>query len=171
MRGILILAACALGGPFLAWQGYNHRQFRAKLASEGVTVRAEAHGGELKEGRHSSAKLEITYQAEGRTIHKTMPVSTKFIKSISDDDALTVETVALTYLKADPEQAIIVDGTPDTSPNLWIGLIVSLIGWAGGGYYIYKFAAEANESDDTPRKKRSSKTGKKRQRPVIDEDE
>ncbi len=132
MRGVLILLVFALGGPILAWQGYKHRQFRAQLAAEGTTVQAEAHGGELRTGKHSSAKLEVSYQAEGRMIHKTMPVSAKFMKSISNDDSLTVDSVSLTYLKSDPEQAIIVDGTPDTSPNLWIGAIAALIGWGGG---------------------------------------
>jgi hypothetical protein len=171
MRGILILLLFALGGPVLAWQGYKHRQFRAQLAAEGTTVQAEAHGGELRTGKRSSAKLEVSYQAEGRMIHKTMPVSASFMKSISNDDSLTVDSVALTYLKSDPEQAVIVDGTPDTSPNLWIGAIVALIGWGGGAYYAYGFASEASEAGEKPRKKKTASPGKKRQRPVVDDDE
>lgn len=104
-------------------------------------------------------------------IHKTMPVSAKFMKSISNDDSLTVDSVSLTYLKSDPEQAIIVDGTPDTSPNLWIGAIVALIGWGGGAYYAYGFASENSEAGEKPRKKKSATPGKKRQRPVVDDDE
>ncbi len=138
MRFAILLLVMAIGGPFLAWQGYSHRQFRAKLATEGVTVDALASGAEVKSGRRGSksATLSISYQGEGRSISKQMPVSNSFIDSITGGDALSVETVKLTYLKLDPEQAIIVGGTPDISVNLWIGLVVTAIGVIGGGLYV-----------------------------------
>lgn len=156
MRGLLLLVVCAFGGPILAWQGYQHGQFRAKLDAEGVTVEAEAHGGEIKEGRHSSAKLEVSYEAEGRPFHKTMPVSTSFMKSISNGDSLSVPSVSVRYLKSDPDQAIIINGSPDTSANLWIGLVAAAIGWIGGGIWIFKTASDGADSEDVPRKKKTA---------------
>lgn len=169
MRGAFILLLFALGGPFFIWQGYQHRQFRSQLASEGVTVTAEAHGGQMRQGRRSSsAELEISYQAEGRAIHKKMPVSTSFMKSISNDDSLTVDTVQVTYLKADPEKAIIVGGTPDVSWNLWIGLVVTAIGWIGGGMFLMNaMSGDSDSPSSASPKKKTTKT--KRPRPAADE--
>lgn len=162
MRGALILLIFALGGPILAWQGFNHRQFRSKLASEGVTVAAQAIGGELRQGRKSSsAKLEVSYEAEGRTFQKTMPVSSSFLKSISNDQALTVDTVQLTYLKSDPDQAIIVNGTPDVSWNLYIGLVAAAIGWIGGFIFVRNLAAQNSGGADAEPARKSSKSRKK----------
>lgn len=166
MRGALILLIFALGGPFLAWQGYNHQKFRAKLAAEGETVAATAISGELRRGRKSSsAKLEVAYEANGRMIQKTMPVSSSFLKSISNDQALSVDTVQLTYLKSDPEQAIIVGGSPDTSWNLYIGIVVAAIGWIGGAIFARNIIAE-NSGGSTETSTRAKKKRKK-----VSEDE
>lgn len=168
MRGALILLLFAVGGPVLTWQGCQHRQFRSQLASEGVTVTAEAHGGQMRQRRRSSsAELEISYQAEGRVIHQKMPVSTSFMKSISNDDSLTVDTVQVIYLKADPENAVIVGGTPDTSWNLWIGLVVAAIGWGGGGLFLVNSMSGESGGESASPKKKSTKT----KRPRADDDE
>ncbi|RLS54335.1 MAG: DUF3592 domain-containing protein [Planctomycetota bacterium] len=136
MRGAIILLIMAIGGPFLAWNGYSHKQFRAKLAAEGATVDATTISGRSsRTGRRGSRSyyLTVAYQGEGRSIQKEMSITSSFYEKISDGDALIADTVKLTYLKSDPEQAIIVDGTPDTGVNLWIGLVVGAIGIGGGG--------------------------------------
>ena len=71
----------------------------------------------------------------------------KFFKSISSGDSMTVDTVKLTYLNADPEQAIIVGGTTDTGVNLWIGGVMTVIGLVGGAFWA-KSLASSGPGDD-----------------------
>ncbi len=149
MRGAIFLLFLVIGGPFIAWSGYSHRQLKSRMATDGTTVDAIVESGEEKSGRRGSRSYRVTvsYQAAGRSIQKEMPVNGTFFKSISSGDSMTVDTVKLTYLNSDPDQAIIVGGTNDTSANLWIGGVMTVIGLVGGAFWA-KSLASGGPGDD-----------------------
>ena len=149
MRGAIFLLFLVIGGPFIAWSGYSHRQLRSRLATEGTTVDATVVSGEERSGRRGSRSYEITvtYQAGSRSLQKEMSVNGTFFQSISSGDSMTVDTVKLTYLNSDPDQAIIVGGTNDTSVNLWIGGVMTVIGLVGGAFWA-KSLASSGPGDD-----------------------
>ncbi len=60
---------------------------------------------------------------------------------------MTVDTVKLTYLNSDPDQAIIVGGTNDTSVNLWIGGVMTVIGLVGGAFWAKSLASNGPGDD------------------------
>ncbi len=80
MRGAIFLLILVIGGPFIAWSGYSHRQFKSRLATEGTTVDATVESGEEKSGRRGSKSYRITvsYPAGGRSIQKEMSVNGTF---------------------------------------------------------------------------------------------
>lgn len=141
MKAIIIAIIAIIGGIGCYISGASDKKTLAKYAEEGVTVDGIVMSGESKRsGRRSrSYNLEVAYATkEGSNHKKSIKVSSSFYKSIGSDGVVTKPIVPVVYLRSNPSEAIIKDGSPFNPEFQWIGPLISL---AGIGYLGYRIRA------------------------------
>lgn len=141
MKAIIIAIIAVIGGIGCYISGASDKKTLAKYTEEGVATEGIVISGESKRsGRRSrSYNLEVSYKSkEGANFRKSIKVSSSFYKSIGSDGVVTKPIVPIVYLRSNPGDAIIKDGTPFNPELQWIGPLLSL---AGIGYLGYRIKA------------------------------
>jgi hypothetical protein len=141
MKAIFFAIVAIIGGIGCYVSGANDKKTLAKYAEEGVAAEGIVMSGESKRsGRRSrSYNLDVSYKSkEGANFRKNIKVSSSFYKSIGSDGVVTKPIVPVVYLRSNPGDAIIKDGSPFNPELQWIGPLVAL---AGIGYLGYRIKA------------------------------
>jgi hypothetical protein len=138
MKAIIIAIIAIIGGIGCYISGASDKKTLAKFTEEGVTTEGIVMSGESKRsGRRSrSYNLDVSYATkEGMNFRKTIKVSSSFFKSVGSDGQVTKPIVPVVYLRSNPVEAMIKDGSPLNPELQWIGPLISL---AGIGYLGYR---------------------------------
>ncbi|GEP41666.1 DUF3592 domain-containing protein [Brevifollis gellanilyticus] len=129
LKIISILAV--LGGPFAAMEGYKDKQMLAEMEKSGVTVPGEIMGGESsKKRRSSSYSFDVAYTPQGAAapVEKSFKVKADFFKAHVSGDSIGDPKVQVRYMPANPDSAIIVDGSTDDTALFPIGIGAAVVG-------------------------------------------
>lgn len=121
-------------GPIIAVAGWMTQQKLANLEARGKVVQGVIMDGWEKRGRRSrSYYLKVVYKTEAGA-----PVTTEFgVTGSYYNSHELADMVEVKYDPEDPEQAILVGGSSDSSFTLYLGLIMAVIGTGGVGYSLF----------------------------------
>lgn len=84
------------------------------------------------------------YPAENKPVTKEFKVSKAFFESLGSNGTITRDTVKVKYVPADPQIAILPEGSEDEVFFLYIGPLIFL---GGLGYLIYRAKPKKTEVD------------------------
>lgn len=126
-----------IGGIF-SFMSYSDAQLQGVLKKEGVVTAGTITSVETSRGRRGrkSHKMMVTYLPEGTApVSKQFSVSSSFfVNHVSGETVVQNPACEVKYAKSNPDQAIIVGGTSDSSWMLWpsvggfgIGLVGSVV--------------------------------------------
>ena len=137
-RIIVLLCIASLGGPFLTFAGFKEKQKMQRLESTGITVPGMIDGGKSKKGRRSSSyQFDVSFETEASKVHQlTFDVTKEFFQSKVSGDQIVDPKVEVLYNPADPNEAIIVKGSTDSTMMFPGGIAVTLDGIIGMGFYL-----------------------------------
>lgn len=105
-------AILIIGGLIAAGAGWNKSNKLDALEQEGIQTEAVIDKATVTEriGRRSGTKnrVDVTYKTkEGRKISNSIEVSSTFMKSISEGDAIKMDSIPLIYSEEDPSNAML----------------------------------------------------------------
>ena len=129
-----------LGGPVVAFFGWQAQQKMSRLKSVGVTVDGVILEGEERRGRKGSRsyKFTVMYSTEdGQVLTDEFSVKGNYFREHIAGDEINDAPVQVLYNPKDPKEAIIVGGSTDASLSLWIGLVAFILGICGTVYIVF----------------------------------
>ncbi len=135
----LAIVGMMLAGPFIAFSGWQTTQKLAALEKEGVTVPGVILSGDEYRGRRSrSYSFEVAYATqEGDPRVNQFSVDSSFFHAHISGDSIGNDRVDVTYRPDDPDQAILVGGSTDSSAGMYIGLVMTVLGICGFCFTIF----------------------------------
>lgn len=134
-----------IAGAIFAYLGFNDGQLHSNLEKNGKVAAGEILGGEWSSRRRrgTTYKMDVLYTPEGKSpVTKSFTVTSGFFKSHATEGMITNDQCQVRYLPTDPETAIIVDGSKNSSWLMWPGIVAFVVGMIGTGVGIgRKYAA------------------------------
>ena len=140
MKGIIIAVIGLIAGPVLTVGGLKEKAMLDRIAKEGVEVDGIPTEGESKSSRRSkSYKVTVIYPVQGEPVKKEFKVKKAFFETLGSNGTITRDTVKVKYVPADPQMAILPEGSEDEMFMLYMGPVFFL---GGLGYLIYRAKAK-----------------------------
>jgi hypothetical protein len=127
----LFALIATLGGPVIAYLGWEEQQTQGRLDKEGVTVPGLIEKGEERSGRkrRKTFSLEVTFTPKDQTQQRRrFTVGRSYFESHVDKASVTNPSCEVRYVPADPNLAIVVGGSSDGSAMFPVGVVAAVLG-------------------------------------------